>query len=116
MVDRVGLEPTTSALSERHSNQLSYPSINGAPHRIRTCTKLGLNQPPLPIGLMTHMVWVVRFERTTPSAQTRRSAKLSYTQTIARHNPCTQRTSPGVPALNAIGGGPLYSINAGDLE
>ena len=30
-------------------------------------------------------------------------------------NPPPQRTSPGIPALNAIGGGPLYSIIVGDL-
>ena len=75
------------------------------------------------------MVDRVRFELTTSALSAQRSNQLSYPSQMAphlyaslrgpwrtkgRHNPSMQRTTPGVPALNAIGGGPLYTINVGD--
>ena len=56
MVGLNGLEPSTSALSEQRSNQLSYRPINGGDKGARTLDPLRARQVLSQAELYPHMV------------------------------------------------------------
>ena len=100
----MGLEPTTTGITIRYSNQLSYahhcqkstgvlpePACDGAPDRTRTCNRR-LRRPMLyPVELralrssLTRLVGVEGFELSTSSSQSWRSTRLSYTPIVRRN-------------------------------
>ena len=79
----MGIEPTTSGITIRRSNHLSYTHHSyGAPDRTRTCN-LRLRRPLLyPVELRARfglLVGVEGFEPPTPWSQTRCATRLRYT-------------------------------------
>ena len=81
----MGIEPTTSGITIRRSNHLSYTHHSyGAPDRTRTCN-LRLRRPLLyPVELRARfglLVGVEGFEPPTPWSQTRCATRLRYTPT-----------------------------------
>ena len=81
----MGIEPTTSGITIRRSNHLSYTHhCYGAPDRTRTCN-LRLRRPLLyPVELRARfglLVGVEGFEPPTPWSQTRCATRLRYTPT-----------------------------------